>query len=390
MRQPEFKMQQNSYSGFTLRPIHFWVFSVVVLGIVGRFVFFGRGYNYDFESYKIIVAANRQGITPWLTNRYNYGPIWWYLLRLFDWTHTQTGIGIRYQIVGLLTIADLSIAYFVYRLKGSIFGALFFINPISIIISGYHNQFDNLAIAIVCIAVYQLQRVRDKSFIYRDISVVLLLGTSLATKHVFIFFVAWLALRQTTVFRKSLYLLGPLLVFCLSFVPYLGSSWNAIKLNVFEYRSNNNAPFWKIIGIYDGDKNQVATVLFIFLITIIGFFLRKIRLESSLFVYCIVIVAFSPGITNQYLAIATIGATGLANTGFAMYFLYGTYWLSISPDGLHYARQTRWIGNILFNEPGLYSLAKFGYEPFPILLLLGLFITFLKFKSRRSGRPTHA
>ena len=128
MRQPEFKMQQNSYSGFTLRPIHFWVFSVVVLGIVGRFVFFGRGYNYDFESYKIIVAANRQGITPWLTNRYNYGPIWWYLLRLFDWTHTQTGIGIRYQIVGLLTIADLSIAYFVYRLKGLIFGALFFIS----------------------------------------------------------------------------------------------------------------------------------------------------------------------------------------------------------------------------------------------------------------------
>jgi hypothetical protein len=84
----------------------------VLIGILARFAVMSRGHNYDFDSYQIVVSAKHEGLTPWQTNRYNYGPIWSYFLSLFDWIATRTGIEFRLQIVGLLTIADLVIAFF--------------------------------------------------------------------------------------------------------------------------------------------------------------------------------------------------------------------------------------------------------------------------------------
>jgi hypothetical protein len=242
--------------------------------------------------------------------------------------------------VGLLTIADLFIAYFIYRFKGLLLGILFFVNPISIIISGYHNQFDNLAIAVACLAVIKLNDFRRKHLDFSDFTIVFLFGTSLAIKHILLFFVIWVAIRQKTMFLRCFYLFGPFLVFGLSFTPYLASSWNSIELNVLKYRSFNNAPLWRLLGVYDGYKDQLSKVLFVVLILFIGFILRKVQIQLSLLVYCIVSVAFAPAIANQYLVIATIGAIGLLNIGFSMYVLYGAFWLVISSDGLHFTRET--------------------------------------------------
>lgn len=370
---------------FSLKPFYFLIFSVIVSGILVRFLLIGRGHNYDFESYQIVAAANRQGITAWQTNRYNYGPIWWYLLQLFDWIHTRIGIGFRYQIVGILTLADLYIAFFIYKFRGPFFAVLFFINPISIIITGYHNQFDNLAIAIMCFAIFRMKAIRHTRLDLNQISIVLLLGVSLATKHVFVFFIVWLALKQKTLLLRCTYLFGPVILFGLSFIPYISSSWSSIKLNVIEYRSFNNAPLWRFFRIYSEDNKQFATLLFITLVVAIGFVLRKIELEYSLFIYCIVIVAFSPAIANQYLAIAAIGAIGFFNVGFAMYFIYGFYWLAISPDGLHIASDSGWISRMLFDDHGLHFLEQYDYVPFPVILSIGLFIAVLNSKVQIGG-----
>ena len=369
-------------SGFVFSPSHFLVLCSLVIGLFGRFLLMSRGHNYDFDSYRIVVDANRQDITAWQTNRYNYGPIWWYLLRFFDWTSRQTGLGFRNLIVVLLTSADLVIAYFICKCKGLALGSLFFINPISIIITGYHNQFDNVSIAIVCLAVLRLKNEQSDRLNLNNFFTVLLLGTSLATKHIFVFFIVWVAIRQKTSLLKFLYLLGPFLVFGVSFVPYLGTSWDSIKLNVFEYRSKNNAPLlhvlWKIIGV-DGEA-QLATIFFIVSMFLIGLVLRKARLENSIFIYCIVVVALSPGIANQYLAIAAFGAIGLFNLGFAMYFIYGSYWLAVHIDGLRLGGDGGMIRTLLFAEPGLHSLMRAGYSTFPILLIFGLLIVILKSK----------
>lgn len=349
-----------------------FLFILLSFGVLARFAVMTRGHNFDFDSYQIVVKARHEGLTPWKTNRYNYGPIWSYLLSLFDWITTKTGIGFRLQIVGLLTAADLIIAFFVYRYKGLLLSLLFFLNPISIIVTGFHNQFDNLAIAIVCISILLLKKTHANKFCWMDFLVVFLLGISLATKHTFIFFPLWIALTQSRVGKKIFYVSSPIVIFVITMLPYIESSWSSIKTNVIEYQSFNNAPFWTLIGIADGSDGRLTRLFFIILICLFGFLFRNKPLDEMVFLYCIVMVAFSPAITNQYLAIAAVGAAGLFNAGFFLYLLYGASWLATSTDGLKIVKETRVVGRILFFEPGLKSFQQFEYKTFPVLLIFGL------------------
>jgi len=354
--------------------IQFVVLSCITVGFIARFTMMLRGHNFDFDSYQIVVAAKHDGLTPWQTNRYNYGPIWAHLLSVFDWMNSKTGLGFRIQIVGLLSLADLFIAYFIYKVKGLLLGILFFMNPISIVITGFHNQFDNLAIAIACGAVLWLQKNQSNEIRLSDFCFVFLLGLSLATKHIFIFFVLWIAIRQTMMLKKVLFLICPFLVFGVSMLPYLGSSWEAIERNVLRYESFNNGPFWQLLGI---SNDRLYKVLFAVTICSIGYFLRNQSSHKLLFLYCITLVVISPAIANQYLAIAAVGALGLFNFGFFPYFLYGAFFLTVSTHGLSVHRESGVeqgfpFGRFFYYEPGLISFSRFGYQVFPLLLIVGL------------------
>jgi hypothetical protein len=109
-----------------------------------------------------------------------------------------------------------------------------------------------------------------------------------------------------------------------------------------------------------------------------GFVLREKPLDEKLHFYCIILVAFSPAIANQYLAIAAVGASGLFNVGFFLYLLYGAYWLTTSSDGLGIVQNTPYVGQLLYYDPGFASFLQFGYKPFPILLISGLLLHWRK------------
>jgi hypothetical protein len=338
-------------------------------GITARFAVSQRGYNFDFESYQLVVAADEQGLTPWQTNRYNYGPIWFYILEIFDWTSQETGVGFRHQIVLFLTFADICISFFVYKTRGTIFACLFFLNPISIIISGYHNQFDNFSIVLMCFAVSILETSRFDQFRQRDFLAIFLMGVSLATKHIFFLFIPWVALRQEKPIKKVLFLISPYLIFIVSLAPFVGSSWDAIFSNVILYRSEANRPFWNLIGVELAGDFIGVTSMFVIVMCIVGLMTKKVALLQTIYLYCLVLVAFSPAIMNQYLAIAAIGAIGLFNAGFVPYFVYSTYWLFKNENGLHVSRfEISWFD----------YLTKFEFQLFPVLLLLGLVWHFMK------------
>jgi hypothetical protein len=345
------------------------VLASLFFGITARFAVSQRGYNFDFESYQLVVAADEQGLTPWQTNRYNYGPIWFYILEIFDWTSQETGVGFRHQIVLFLTFADICISFFVYKTRGTIFACLFFLNPISIIISGYHNQFDNFSIVLMCFAVSILETSRFDKFRQRDFLAIFLMGVSLATKHIFFLFIPWVALRQEKPIKKVIFLISPYLIFIVSLAPFVGSSWDAIFSNVILYRSEANRPFWNLIGVELAGDFVGVTSMFVIVMCIVGLMTKKVALLQTIYLYCLVLVAFSPAIMNQYLAIAAIGAIGLFNAGFVPYFVYSTYWLFKNENGLHVSRfEISWFD----------YLTKFEFQLFPVLLLLGLVWHFMK------------
>lgn len=309
-------------------------------GIIARFAVMTRGYNFDFDSWNIVADIASQGGNVYAeTFRYNYGPIWFEVLRIIDsvaaWLpDPQTSF--RILIVCLLTLADLGIWFLLRKRFGLIAGFLFFLNPISIIITGYHNQFDNLAIlaALAAVMVYG----EDKgSLSRRKILGLVLLGLSLAVKHLFFLFPLWLAVRQKGWKEKLVVLAVPLGIFLLSLLPYAIEGHEGMMKNVFGYISFNNAPSWSAVLPQFLQAIVSAKVLFFAVLVVMAFAMRKRPLIEAVLIYTIVLVVFSPAIANQYLAIVCAAIAVFPNALFGLYALLSTLMLAMSGAGLHSA-----------------------------------------------------
>lgn len=348
---------------------------VVLVGIILRYLVSLRGYNYDFESYTIVGEIVDRGGNVYLeTFRYNYGPVWFYILGLFyKIAHIFHGDNItifRYLIITFLTAVDIGIFLFILKKYGAFKSILFFLNPVSIIITGYHNQFDNFAILTALLSIDMLNNSKQNNF-----KALALLGFSLMIKHIFIFFPFWLFLKNDNFKDKMFALLTPILIFVISFLPFWSSGKDGIIHNVVLYASFANAPFWN--GILPQVLQNIISYIpkahfLLFIATVIssGFIFRKKNyLEMGLF-YTTILVIFSYAIANQYLAIVIPFVAIYSNFFLHLFTLFSTWHLIVDPNGLHIGLAQR------INPEKL-----FGYADYKLIitsLLLGLIWIFYK------------
>lgn len=190
--------------------------------------------GYDTESYGIVAEIEaRHGNVYAETRRYNYSPVWGRLLLTFDRVGRATGLGLLRTVGLFLLLVDAATALVVASLaskvtrggSGAAAGLLFFANPVSVLISSWHLQFDALAILFLLFAVRSEKPDRGGRG-----AVAAWLAASLLAKHVTWFhpLLFWRRLRGWT--------LAPYAVFLASFLPY-AASWREIRDHVFRYRS---------------------------------------------------------------------------------------------------------------------------------------------------------
>jgi len=315
-----------------------WVYGLLAVGVVLRFAMMKRGHNFDMESWRLSadITAHHGNVYA-ETYRYNYGPIWFEILHVLDriaqWMSNPYH-AFRALVVGVLTLADLGIWYLLRKRFGYIAGFLFFLNPISIIITGYHNQFDTLAIftALAAVMVYGEEK---GGMTRRKWWGLVLLGLSLTVKHVFFLFPLWLAVRQKGWREKFIVLGVPIGIFLLSFLPFVAEGHAGIIKNVFGYASFNNAPFWFTALPQFVQAVVSIKVLFFGALIVFALIMRKRPVVESLLIYTIVLVVFSQAIANQYLAIVCAAIAAFPNVFYVLYTLFGTLMLSISAAGLN-------------------------------------------------------
>lgn len=329
------------------------------VGIMLRYYVMSFGSNFDFESYTIVGELASQGKNIYAeTNRYNYAFLFSWIqgityvlaeLHFLDFFSTY-----RILMVSVLTLADLGIAMWLgyrYSLKIAI---IFFLNPISIIITGYHNQFDNIAIlfALLSISFHDESEQMQK----RDWISVLFLSLSLLTKHILFMFFAWLLLRdglhnKKTWGKRVCYSVIPPFVFLCSFIPYIVQSRAALQgilENVFFYRSYNNFPllalFLSPLG-YDVKSLPYNFLTYVGVLLILGLLMRKASYEKSLLTYFISMVAFSSAIANQSLIIPIAGLLVLDGGIFTyLYMLMGLAYCFFNTNELGFVTQSEfWL-----------------------------------------------
>lgn len=322
----------------------FWL--CIFLGVVIRFVLTCLGHNFDFDSYCIVGELVAQGKNVYAnTSRYNYGPVWFMLLGVF-WRvaslFTHNIMTFRIFIVSALTLVDLLIARVISRKAGNFWGIIFFLNPISLIITGYHNQFDNIAVLLGAYAVLSLEdSCNEHAIKANDIYGIILMSLSLITKHILWAFPIWILLNRNIDGRKKfLYAFIPPLMFLLNFTPYWSEGAKGIIRNVFLYKSFNNFPLLALdamnrFGIYLPFQKYICLPLFGLLMSAGAYMFRREKFYDSFLLYTISLVCFSSAIANQYIAIPCMAIIIMMRRKSAFYSALGLMFLSCNSSGLH-------------------------------------------------------
>jgi len=305
------------------------------LGLAVR-VLFLRAFsgNYDLESFGTAVSILRRGGDLYLeTTRYNYSPVWAHVLLGLDVLADRIGCSFGTALGALLLVVDALTARVLYRLagggrRGTAAALLFFLNPVSIFVSSFHLQFDNVAILFLLCAVLWAERLPAAR-----VPTVAWLSASLLTKHIAAFFPPlFLAGRQ----RRGLKLLealAPYAIFAASFLPYW-RSWAGIRDNVVGYRSLSEDYGVAMLLAVPGVPRWLPSALFAAaLLAALGLLRHVPRARACLMLF-LVMLLFAPGICEYYFVWPIALGALFGGAGYAVYTVVVAAFFLGSPDGL--------------------------------------------------------
>jgi len=310
------------------------MFLVLVIGLFARLDMAAFGFNYDMSSYRIVAGILDHGGNVYAsTERYNYGPFWFLILHGLDLLAGHNETVFRYLVAGFLSLVDVGICLFLWRRFGHLVACLFFLNPISVLITGFHSQFDNLAIFIGLLAAEMMGDDLDRPVNRRKFSALVLLGLSIATKHILFAFPFWLAVKQKGGRQKLIVILVPVLVFLAGFTPYWREGQQGIIQNVFHYHSETNQYFYNMFVPRCLESIFSSRAVWFICLAVFAFIYRQKNTVEFLLAYTCVLVATSPAIMNQYLAIPIAFVAIRWNVLTALYTVLGTWVLLGPPNG---------------------------------------------------------
>ncbi|CAN5549045.1 hypothetical protein BH23CHL10_BH23CHL10_00960 [soil metagenome] len=351
---------------------------IVVFGTAARLLAASAGHNYDMESYWIVAGHADAGDNVYAsTHRYNYAPAWFMVLDVVKDVADRFSdpfLAFRYLIALLLTAVDIAIASMLLRRFGLLAAGVFFANPVSILITGYHSQFDNLAIAVGLAGMLLLERAERQGSDRAWLAGVAVLGVSLVVKHLLLVLPLWIALRQRSVGRAALVLILPVAMLSASFVPFAADGWSGIAGNVIGYRSAENAPFhtWLLPPLLQ--RHVSPTMLLAGAVLLVGWLVRRRSPVEHVLLYCVTVTVFAPGVYWQYLAIPAAASVVFFNSGYLLYIGIATLFLLASPVNVG-------IPGLADLLPGFLVRAETGNLPYGYLIALlatGLFITLVE------------
>lgn len=287
-----------------------FIILLYVSGVIMRYWAMSIGSGFDFESYCIVgeLASHFKSVYAG-TTRYNYGPIFFIIQGLaYAVSHiftTDLQGTYRVILVGIFTLTDFGIAMWLanrYSIKVSL---IFFLNPISIVITGFHNQFDNMAIFLALLSCQYYNE--EEEITKKDWMFVLMLALSLTMKHIIFMIPFWLLVKRgLPVKKRLLYVFVPPMLFGFSFIPFVIGNVEALKgviYNVFLYKSNAISP---LLGGPWGIPLQFYFSLYLILMMIMGCLLHRQSYEYLLLLYFISMFTFSSSMAPQYYIIPIV------------------------------------------------------------------------------------
>lgn len=200
---------------------------LAVSSTIAKVLLSGLGHNFDLESWALFSDLVRAGKNVYAeTYRNPYGPLWAYFCAGAGCVQAQVFgseslVGFHRLLAFLLSLVDVGIAGLLARRYSLGVGTLFLLNPVSLLITGFHTQFENLAILLALAACLLLEG-REAPGLTRHGLAMAGLGVSLVVKHILIFLPLWFLFRPGASRRERALYLVPFALFGASFLPFVG------------------------------------------------------------------------------------------------------------------------------------------------------------------------
>ena len=353
--------------------LYFIIFSL--FGFFIRIWISQFGSNHDFAMWEGNLLLFQENKSVYEYGNYAYSPLWINILNILDLlkipfldesslTNKIPGSSYRIKIILFLSLVDFFIFYLLYKNYSLRVGLLFFLNPISIIITGHHNQFSALALLIGFLAILIFEKNKSKNQI---IFPLFLLGLSLCAKHILIFFPIWWAIKERKLVNKILILVIPYSIFVLSFAPYLVNDLEHVIDKLLYFGKRSDGPFWGMFGSKFVHMYFNLQTLYSIILIFLGFVFQNKKLRESFFLYTIAIVVFSSMMYTQYLMIPLIAIAVYWNWKYFFYCLLTFLVFLVDGDQLNIQ---------VFREQLDWNLRSTRISFYPIILIL--FISFIE------------
>jgi len=294
--------------------------------------------NWDMGAYRQFVKFAPRGGDLYRDAPYHYSPVWAFLLVGLSRAVSPVGIPFEKAVGSLLLLADAATAFLLFRIARDRLGRpsesaagaalLFFSNPVSVFVTGFHLQWDNVAILCLVAAVWLAGRKPE-----RPASTAVALAASLLVKHVTFFHPILFAQRARGRSRSLAFFL-PYGAFFASFLLYWGAR-DAVFHGVFGYRSLSEdygtamlrklpgVPDWALMAIF-GVAVLGAVVLF-----------RRLEIGRACLLLFLVILIFVPGVVEYYFVWPVALGSLFGGAGYAVYTLVVSAFFLGSPDAMN-------------------------------------------------------
>ncbi len=318
------------------------VWSAIILGLYFRLCLAGFTLgNYDMFSYEIVVKLMDQAKNVYLTTkRYNYSPIWFNILYLlYKFKSLFPLINFRFIIRAFLTLIDLSsllVLYKISKLKKIFFPPVavgFFLNPVSIILTGHHGQFENVTILLILSGIYfylKAEKQKKKEIIKWPALLFLAAGI---VKHIVI--------NQVLVFYNFIFQKKPkvivafglsMVIFLATFIPYWPVGKSGIIRNVFLYQSLSGLyGFTFLLKKINPALVAVYSKFFICLLFYFALRFKTKKLSRMVLINMLFFLTFTSGLSDQYLILPIALACLNKSFLFLVYTLIVSFYLFQSP-----------------------------------------------------------
>lgn len=278
----------------------------IILGLYMRLslAWYSPG-NFDLVSYDIVsdLVLSKQNVYAH-TVRYNYSPLWFYFLALFKIISNISKLPFPFIVRSFLTLIDLltvSVLIKIARLKKNnpiIIIIAFFLNPISILLTGHHGQFENLPILLILMGIYIYLK-NKKSFN----AWIFFLSAGIVKHLVFNQLVAYLSYILKNKIKVILLSFGSIMIFLFTFLPFWQEGQQGIINNVFLYKSYEG-----FYGIYTFIKSWYPIADFAKFYRwpfILGFFVfavifKQKDLGKTILINVLFFLTFASGMADQY------------------------------------------------------------------------------------------